>query len=152
MTTETIPTPRISESDTRTVILETNFGDRFALSSAEVVQACKLYDREKTVPPVNWEELRETLAKRLRRESRYLMAKVEEWIAKSGTRIKKISLHRDALSLTMIVTTPAGAPYDPDLEDRLSEFDADIANDPEITAFRLDVMLLPAPANQVDEN
>ena len=114
--------------DEREVLVETEDGDRFLTTVAEVASVLRIVDPKEIL--------------KFQREYADLSKKLSEWLKTHRSVAKTAYLTARDHGLIFIVI-PKKPKYDREFEDFLSDLDLEIANDPRFPTIRLSVMQLP---------
>lgn len=114
--------------DDREVLVETEDGDRFLTTVAEVASVLRIVDPKEIL--------------KFQREYTDLNKKLSEWLKTHRNVAKTAYLTARDHGLIFIVI-PKKPKYDREFEDFLSDLDLEIANDSRFPTIRLSVMQLP---------
>ncbi|HUP81413.1 MAG TPA: hypothetical protein VM260_22875 [Pirellula sp.] len=126
----TVQNPRfvVRFDDERELLVETEDGDRFLTTVAEVASVLRIVDPKEIL--------------KLQREYSDLQRKLSDWRRSHRENIKIALLTARDHGLIFIVV-PKTPKYSREFDDLLSELDIEIANDSKFSNIRLSVMQLP---------
>lgn len=118
---------RLKHGDNSRIIVEMKDGDRFGISSNDAAMACRFYEAGQ---------------KAYGRQVRALSNRLTEWFQANAPHVKEARLGPRPDGLLFLVVM-SGPEYNPDLEDRMTELEAEIAQDPTLDMIRLEVQAVP---------
>ena len=142
----------INESSDDRVALDAIDGDRFVMSTKDVVEACRWFEAglagTQTETSVTAKQVGEVLLagrEKIKAEWDYLIDKVNSWIQLHVARIKQVTIEPHDNRYLMVVCTAPGV-YDSALEEELTRFDMQMARDKYLNRIILDVAMTALPA------
>lgn len=118
---------RLKHGDNSQIIVEMKDGDRFGISSSDAAMACQFYEAGQKV---------------FSQQVRILSDRLTKWFQANAAHVKEARLGPRPDGLLFLVVM-AGQEYNPDLEDRMTELEAEIAQDPTLDMIRLEVQAVP---------
>jgi len=118
---------RLKYGDDSQLLVEMKDGDRFGMTSTDAAMACHFYEAGKKAYGRQVQELSERLT---------------SWFKNNAPHVKEARLGPRPDGLLFLVVMSKSA-YNPELEDRMTELEAEIAQDATLDMIRLEVLAVP---------
>lgn len=118
---------RLKHGDNSRIIVEMKDGDRFGITSNDAAMACHFYEAGR---------------KAYDQQVRALSDRLTKWFQQNADFVKEARLgpRPDGLLFLVVMASPE---HNPDLEDRMTALEAEVAQDATLDMIRLEVQAVP---------